>query len=150
MKKIIVISIGVLLFWSCNNVEKKTTSTEEEIHTEHHYQQDEDAIELNNGERWVVNEEMKPHVMKGEELVNNYLEVGLLDYKNLAEQLKDQNNLLIKSCTMTGKSHDELHKWLHPLLETVKNLEHETDADKANEIVLQLQHSYQEYHTYFQ
>ena len=26
------------------------------------------AIELNNGEKWLVNEEMKPFVMKGEEL----------------------------------------------------------------------------------
>lgn len=51
---------------------------------------------------------------------------------------------------MDGKSHDELHKWLHPHLEIVKTLENETDATKANEVVAQLQHSYKEYHEYFQ
>jgi hypothetical protein len=42
---------------------------------------------------------------------------------------------------MDGKSHDELHKWLHPQLELVKELENEIDVVKANEIVLQLQKS---------
>lgn len=50
---------------------------------------------------------------------------------------------------MDGKSHDELHKWLHPHLEIVKALENETDATKANGFVLQLQYSYQHYHQYF-
>lgn len=151
MKKTIVLGMSVLLFWGCNNAENKITSSEEvETHTEHHYHESDEAIELNNGEKWLVNEEMKPYVMKGEELVDNYLEEGQSDYKTLAEQLKEQNNQLIKSCTMKGQSHDELHKWLHPHLETVKKLEQETDAGKANEIVLQLQHSYKEYHNYFQ
>ena len=92
---------------------------------------------------------MKPFVMKGEELVNAYVQNEQKDYKALAQQLKEQNNQLIKSCTMDGKSHDELHKWLHPHLEIVKALEDEADASKANEIVLQLQISYQEYHHYF-
>ncbi len=51
---------------------------------------------------------------------------------------------------MNGKSHDELHKWLHPHLENVKTLENETEATKANKMVLDLQHSYQQYHKYFQ
>jgi len=38
---------------------------------------------------------------------------------------------------------------LHPHLEIVKALEDETDVKKAIEIVLQLQHSYQNYHRYF-
>ena len=92
---------------------------------------------------------MKSFVLKGEELVNAYIQDGKTDYKTLAEQLKDQNSQLIKSCTMDGKSHDELHKWLHPHLDIVKALENETDATKANEIVSQLQYSYQHYHQYF-
>ena len=97
----------------------------------------------------MVNEEMKPFVMKGEELVNSYIQDNQTDYKALAQQLIEQNNQLIKSCTMNGKSHDELHKWLHPHLEIVNALEEEKDAAKANEIVLQLQKSYQDYHQYF-
>lgn len=150
----IVLGMSVLLFLSCNNSGKTTSSEEAEIHTgaheEPHYNESSDAVELNNGERWVVNEEMKPFVLKRSELANTYIQEGQKDYKTLAEQLKDQNNQLIQSCTMTGKSHDELHKWLHPHLELVKELENETDGAQVNEIVSQLQHSYQQYHEYFQ
>ncbi len=45
---------------------------------------------------------------------------------------------------MDGKSHDELHKWLHPHLEIVKALANETDAEKSNKIVSKLQKSYQD------
>ena len=96
-----------------------------------------------------MNEEMKPFVMKGEELVNSFIQNNHTDYKALAQQLKEQNDQLIKSCTMDGKSHDELHKWLHPHLEIVKALEEEKDATKASGIVSQLQKSYRSYHQYF-
>ncbi len=150
MKKVFVLGISVLFLWSCNNTtEKSTTHQETENHAEHQQDESSESIELNNGEKWLVNEEMKPFVMKGEELVNAYIQDGKTDYKTLAEQLKDQNSQLIKSCTMDGKSHDELHKWLHPHLDIVKALENETDATKANGFVLQLQYSYQHYHQYF-
>mgnify|MGYP001190523875 CR=1 FL=1 len=150
MKKVIVFGMSLMLLGSCNNsTEKSTTHQETENHTEHQHDESSEAIELNNGEKWLVNEEMKPFVLKGEELVNSYIQNNHTDYKALAQQVKDQNSQLIKSCTMDGKSHDELHKWLHPHLEIVKTLENETDATKANEIVSQLQYSYQHYHQYF-
>lgn len=150
MKNVFVLGISILFLWSCNNSpEKSTTHQETENHTEHQHDESSEAIELNNGEKWLVNEEMKPFVLKGEELVNTYIQNNQTDYKVLAQKLKDQNSQLIKSCTMDGKSHDELHKWLHLHLNIVKTLENETDATKANEIVSQLQHSYQEYHKYF-
>ena len=150
MKKIFVLGMSVLLLWSCNNTTEKATEKQEtETHAEHQHDESSEAIELNNGEKWLVNEEMKPFVMKGEELVNSYIQDNQTDYKALAQQLIEQNNQLIKSCTMNGKSHDELHKWLHPHLEIVNALEEEKDAAKANEIVLQLQKSYQDYHQYF-
>ena len=150
MKKVIVFGMSLMLLWSCNNsTEKSTTHQETENHAEHRHDESSEAIELNNGEKWLVNEEMKPFVLKGEELVNAYIQNNQTDYKALAQQVKDQNSQLIKSCTMGGKSHDELHKWLHPHLEIVKALEEEKDATKASGIVSQLQKSYRSYHQYF-
>ena len=150
MKKLLVFGLSVMLLWSCNNVTEKSTAHQEtENHAEHQHDEGSKAIELNNGEKWLVNEEMKPFVVKGEELLNTYIQEGKTDYKALAQQLKEQNDQLVKSCTMGGKGHDELHKWLHPHLEIIKALQNETDATKASEIVLRLQHSYQQYHQYF-
>lgn len=154
MKNTILLALSVLFFWSCNNSTKTTPPDEVEKHVEttneHHHNESDEAVELNNGQRWIVNEEMKPFVAQGEELISTYIQEGKTDYKTLAEQLIDQNNQLIKSCTMTGKSHDELHKWLHPHLEIVNTLKQESDTEKANEIIAQIQHSYEQYHEYFQ
>lgn len=150
MKKIIIIGLSGLLLWSCNNDAKtEKAETQTEAHSAHNDDQNSAVPELNNGEKWVVNDEMKPFVLNGSELVNAYIQEGRTDFKSLAAQLKDQNDQLIKSCTMKGKSHDELHKWLNPHLQMVKQLDEQSDAAKTNEIVLQLQNSYQQYHQYF-
>ena len=56
----------------------------------------------------------------------------------------------MKSCTMKGESHDELHKWLHPHMELVEELSKAKTDEKANELVSQLRESYQSYNQYFQ
>lgn len=151
MKKLIIAAATYsFIFWSCNTPSEKSISdAKTENNTEHHHDAADETIELNNGVKWVVNEEMKPFIAKGSELVEGYIRENKTDYKELAQQLKEQNNQLIKSCTMDGQSHDELHKWLHPHLKLVKDLEKEEDMKKANEIISKLQHSYQQYHQYF-
>ncbi len=150
MRKIIALGIGSFFLWSCNNNPAKPAPDMETIaHEEHLHQEQPEAIELNNGEKWRVNEEMKPFVLKDSELVNAYIQNRQTDYKALASQLKDQNDQLIRSCTMDGKSHDELHKWLHPHLELIKELENSSDENEAGEIVLKLRRSNEIYHQYF-
>ncbi len=154
MKKIFVLGILCASLTACDKpAENPVTAEETETHdANHHHEMDEEAepIALNNGEKWVVNEEMKPFVQKGEDLVGVYIRENQTDYQNLAKQLTEQNSQLIESCTMEGKSHDELHNWLHPHLELVKELQDSDDAKEANEVVHQLQNSYREYHQYFQ
>ncbi|MFV0194405.1 hypothetical protein OBJ93_02875 [Empedobacter falsenii] len=150
MKKTIVVAMSVMLFWSCNTTsEKNAMQSEVQDETAHQHNENSDIIELNNGEKWKVNEEMKPFVSKGEELVNTYIQTNGTDYKLLVEEIKSENSKLIKSCTMKGKSHDELHKWLLPHLEIVKTLEAETDSAKATHAITNLQQSYQDYHKNF-
>lgn len=136
---------------SCGNTSTEQTKDKEAIAThEEHHDHNTNAIELNNGEKWVVNVEMTPYVKKGEELVNNYVTNNSTDYKVLAAQLKEQNDQLISSCTMDGKSHEELHKWLHPHLELVKELSSAETKEAADEIVTRLKNSYEMYNQYFQ
>jgi|SRR5690625_1081477 len=139
----------ILLFVSCKN-EKNSKDAQEEIKTEQHHENETSDLQLDGDQRWYVNEEMKPFVRSGEESVKKYLENNSKDYKNLAAQLKEKNNQLIKSCTMTGRSHDELHNWLHPHLELVAELAKTENPDQAEEIVHQIEQSYQTYHQYFQ
>ncbi|WP_318640280.1 hypothetical protein [Flavobacterium ardleyense] len=154
MKKVLLVAIGSMFIYSCNNKKEDiavdpNSEVEVKMMDEHLDQDANSAIMMNNGQRWLVNAEMKPFVMKGEQLVNDYTQNKGTDYKMLAEELKSQNNQLIKSCTMDGKSHDELHKWLHPHLKLTEKLEKATDAAMADATVLELQNSYKQYHQYF-
>lgn len=109
-----------------------------------------EQLELNNGEKWKVNEEMKPYVEAGRVLLNSYLAEGGTDGKKLATDLQEQNSKLIKSCTMDGKSHDELHKWLHPHLELVKELSKAETADEVTQVTDKLKASYDLYDQHFE
>lgn len=158
MSAILAATLTFFLFGCAGDSKTETTeqhetpaTTGETTATEDHLQDEAtETIELDNGEKWKVNDEMKPFVFKGQELVSGYLQNQETDYTVLAKEVKEQNDLLIKSCTMKGKSHDELHKWLHPHLELVKELGETNDPDKAKELVAQLQKSYKEYGDYFQ
>ncbi len=150
MKKVILLASACIFLFSCANNSEKAPSSEETLtQGEHSHDESSAPIELNNGEKWAVNEEMKPFVLKGEELVNTFVQNSETDYKALASKVKEQDDQLVKSCTMDGKSHDELHKWLHPHMELVEKLEKSEDAEKAKAAVAELQASYQAYHQYF-
>lgn len=161
MKKItyyVAVAIVAMVAYSCNNAtspQDNEESTEEVVEHEEHadHEEDEDAIVLINGEKWEVNAEMKPFIKNGENLVNSFLANPApteQDYQVLAMQLKEQNDKLIKSCTMQGQSHDELHKWLHPHLDLVKKLSSSIDGNLSKQIVTQLSQSYNNFGKYFQ
>lgn len=155
MKKIALLALCTFVFtcYSCNNNASQSEQTEEETeeHADHQHEADEeDAIELNNGEKWKINEEMKPFVIQGEALVEKYMQGNDTDFKKLAISLEEQNDKFISSCRMDGKSHDELHKWLHPHLELVEELKEESDTAEATALVHRIHASYALFHSYFQ
>ncbi len=133
MKKILYFFVACLIFVACK-----------QGHTNH------EVIETDNGKKWQVSEAMKPFIKNGVDLVNAYVETKDEDYKKLAEKIRLENNQLIKSCTMKGKSHDELHKWLHPHLELVDALGKAKDTTEANKIIQLLQQSNSTYQQYFE
>ena len=152
-KQIIVAFTAIALLGSCGD----STSIEGDVPAVVTEQQHEDhdhaqatGLELNNGERWEINSEMQPHLLNGEQIVKEYITSKNTDYKALATQLKEQDDKLISSCTMDGKSHDVLHEWLHPHLELVKELSKAETEEKANALVAQLETSYATFHQYFQ
>lgn len=107
------------------------------------------GLRLNDGEKWVVNAEMKPHIEKGHELLNDFIERGGTEYKELAEGLRMQNLALIESCTMKGESHEELHKWLITHMGLIEQLSTSMDNDQSEELIADLEESFNTYHKFF-
>ncbi len=138
---------------ACNNNSNNKIKDDEmhsQSHDNEHNISEVGTIELDNGAKWKVNEEMKPHIVKGEEILKAYINNKNNNYKLLANEIYDANLQLINSCTMDGKSHEELHKWLHPHLEIVENLKKCKDNIEADKFVKDLEISYKTYHQYFQ
>ena len=89
------------------------------------------AIELNNGEKWAINDEMMNPVKDMEAHIVEFSSDELQDYLALAETLKVDIKSLTSNCTMTGQGHDELHKWLLPYIDLVSKLSEATDEGEA-------------------
>ncbi len=147
-KLILILALGFFMF-SCGDAATKKSEepTESVSHDEHQHSDEVPTVELNNGEKWTVNPEMTPFILDAEKILNGYSNGN---YKELAEQIEAKNQGLIKSCTMDGKSHDELHKWLHPHMGLIESLGDAENEQKANEIIAELKKSFEAYHTYFQ
>ncbi|MEX1190385.1 MAG: hypothetical protein WEA99_00335 [Brumimicrobium sp.] len=143
------IAIGLIaLLMSCNASKDTDEKTENKTlqKEEHTSKKETSTISLNDGEKWKVNEEMLPHIEKSEAVFNNFEGE---DYDQLSKDMMEHTNNLIKSCTMKGASHDELHKWLHPHLELLKSLNSENPQKAKDEIIPAIEKSFNTFHKYF-
>lgn len=147
-------SIFAFAFYNCAGSEDKQSDNAEASQTDDNHEHidydDYEVLSLNNGEKWKINEEMRPFVLEGEELLNDFILTGSTDYKNLAANLKEANMNLIRSCTMTGTAHDELHNWLHPYMEELEELEMAENEEEAKDVVEDLMEAFEEFHYYFE
>ena len=153
LKIFFIASAGMFVLSGCGTKRSNNSSVEKvskAVNDEPVQYDPDETIELDNGQKWKVNEEMKPFVEEGKKILNEYIQNEDSDYTGLAAALSEQDNKLIESCTMEGKSHEELHKWLHPHLDIISDLESTKDTTQAKKLVEQLRASYVDFEKYFQ
>jgi hypothetical protein len=149
-------SIAITIFFSsliisCNNVanDKSNNVTDNTTNDEHHHNESE-AIELNNGKKWQVDKNMLIHIRNMEKDVVSFTDSQLNNYQDLAKKLQINLDLLTSNCTMKGKAHDELHKWLLPYIDLVKTLSETKDETSAAEQYENIKTSFNTFNQYFQ
>lgn len=153
MKKIIILIPVISLFlFSCGNTskEKPKEQTETVTHKEHQHDEESEIIELNNGKKWKVDANMLVHIRNMENDVISFDKVEQKDYKSLGEKLQSNIDLLTSNCTMKGKAHDELHKWLLPYIDLVKELSEAKNETEAEKQFQNIQTSFTTFNQYFQ
>lgn len=106
-------------------------------------------IELVNNEKWEVNKEMMAHIKNMESDINAALSKSNPNYEELGSKLDENIGLLTSNCTMTGKAHDELHKWLLPFIDLVKELNAADSKEDQKKSFEAIQESMNEFNTYF-
>lgn len=153
MKTLIILISAISLFlFGCGNTsnEKSKEQTETVTHKEHQHNAEIQTIELNNGEKWKVDVNMITHIRNMENDINSFANVEQKDFKSLAEKLQSNIDLLTSNCTMKGKAHDELHKWLLPYIDLVKELSEAKDETEASKQFENIQTSFTTFNQYFQ
>ena len=141
--KIILLATAGLFLFSCNTKSKEEKTTQ--IKTEEHQHSDNEAIHLNDGEKWKVDDNMMEHIRNMENDIVAFTNKSDKNYTQLASKLKANLDLLTSNCTMKGQAHDELHKWLVPYIDLVDSLEKENTDEQFKAI----QHSFETFNQYF-
>ncbi|MGB0521792.1 MAG: hypothetical protein ACPGJS_02470 [Flammeovirgaceae bacterium] len=134
-----VISVYCLLM-ACNQTQElaKSTLTEAEPSTE--------QLHLNEGEKWIANEETDIGMRNLNELLKQQPEG--MDYDELLSKMEVETQYIIKSCTMKGKAHDQLHLVLLPIIEHMNAMKQEVtlqDKQKKLEVIKQYLTAYFQY-----
>ena len=88
-------------------------------------------IELNNGKKWKVDAPMRKYIFAMEDVLNHY-SAGQ-DINIVRDGLKENIEGLTSNCTMEGRAHDELHKWLIPFISDVDKTDSPDDIENLKD-----------------
>src|SRR5690554_6873638 len=157
MKKgIITAAILSVLLIGCKDT--KTSSTEISVETEtlHDHELDQalsnswvKEIQLDNGNKWEANRETNDGVHKMEYLIKSYDPQTVEEYHKLAEELNEIKNYVVRECTMKGASHDNLHVFLHPLIDKIAALGKVSSIGEGEVATKAIQENLRAYHQFF-
>ncbi len=106
-------------------------------------------IQMDNGAKWSANIETTEGVNDMLKLISETKTETVEDYLGLANKLNERKNTLVKECTMTGPSHDNLHVFLHPLIEKTDALLVTKTTEEGSEILKSITNNLNAYNSYF-
>jgi len=115
-------------------------------HQEHAQPQ---RIELDNGKKWLVHDNMMMHIVRMSENVKTASLQTDRDYDGLNKSLLDGIDALTSDCTMKGKAHDELHKWLLPFIASANSYKPDMSEAQKSEWFNTIEMSMNEFDQYF-
>jgi hypothetical protein len=104
---------------------------------------------LNNGIKWEANLETTFGVDAMGQLILETETRSIEDYRNLGNALNEIKNGIVQECTMTGASHDNLHVFLHPLIQKIELLQKTPTTDMGATIKESITGHLKSYYTYF-
>lgn len=104
---------------------------------------------LNNGIKWQANKETNDGVMAMLTLINEAKTSTTAEYKKLGDNLNEVKNTVVKECTMKGASHDNLHVWLHPLIEKIEMLQKVENTEEGEYLTSNIKNHLEGYYEYF-
>ena|SRR3989338_2902079 len=107
-------------------------------------------INLNEGQKWSVHENMLPLLNQSFELITNADLQSKGQCKKLAKKLIKLADNIAKECYLEGDGHAYFHAWYVPYYNLLKSLRDELFLVDARTTVEDLRRGIRMYHTYFE
>ncbi len=156
MKKTAILGLILLIsLLGCKETQKEETTFTEQTAAEHkedpHGDQNNwmSQIQLDNGSKWKANIETTEGLQAMSSRIAEDESNSIKNYKQLASDLNDLKNKIIKECTMEGHSHDNLHVFLVPLADKIEALGEVNSVHQGAEITKDIREHLEVYYNYF-
>ena len=150
MKSIYILLLPALFFISCADNAGEQPAAATAVEEQHEHSDEQEAIELNNGQKWKVDENMMVYIVQMEKDVAGFNGSIMEEYRQLASGLEHNIEQLTSNCTMEGQAHDELHKWLLPFIELSEQFSAAATQQDAEKYYGQIKTSMEDFHRYFE
>jgi len=147
---IALLSLGVLFAGCGHGHGDEHDHDAVESEASHHHEGEGGAVGLNNGAKWEADQHTLVMVGDMKSALSDFEKAGEKNYHVLADSLTRQLSILVAGCTMKGPAHDELHKWLIPFTENVKNLASAHEASVARGEVDAIEKRLNEFDNFFE
>lgn len=109
-----------------------------------------DEIQLDRGSKWLANAETTLGVSKMLNTMTDFNGRTVSEYRALGDKLNDLKNTVVKECTMTGPAHDNLHVWIHPLIEKIEALQNIDSEASGIHMVQDIEQHLNDYYDFFE
>ncbi|MBK5193738.1 MAG: hypothetical protein JJE07_11110 [Flavobacteriaceae bacterium] len=156
MKKIAMLGLVLLTsLMGCKETQKEETTITEQTAVEHKEKSHGDQnnwmsqIQLDNGSKWKANIETTEGLQAMSSRIAEDESNSIKNYKQLASDLNDLKNKIIKECTMEGESHDNLHVFLVPLADKIEALGEVNSVHEGAVITRDIREHLEVYYNYF-
>lgn len=135
---------------SCNNSNDKPEVQSTEVEHSH---VSSDTLALNNGDKWKADSATNHNVIKMKMIAENFSVApfpSMDEYKMVAADLQTSIDTMMRQCSMKGEPHDQLHKWLEPLIKETKELKNAGDTTQARPLFTSINERIHNYKNYFE
>jgi hypothetical protein len=156
MKNTAILGLVLLIsLLGCKETQKEETTITEQTAVENKEDSHGDQnnwmgqIQLDNGSKWKANIETTEGIQAMSSRIAQDESNSIKHYKNLASDLNDLKNNIIKECTMEGESHDNLHVFLVPLADKIEALGELNSVHEGAVITRDIRKHLEVYFNYF-
>ena len=145
--KLLAISILVIFFFGCKKeTQKRVSNTIESEETIPSYTL---KLKLDNGKKWVVNNETHIGITKMDSIIKAFSNGDKKNYPKLGKDLSIQTSYIIRNCNMQGEAHDQLHVVLVPMLKEIFVLKESKNRQECKTAIKNLEGLIDDYFNHF-